>query len=81
MSNGIIIGDLVGGLAMALIAIAAIVVTIMAALWALVDAEGRGMRGWPVALLVLFMHIPGLLLWLLIRPAMQSNRATQRASR
>ena len=42
--------------------------TIWLLVWVMQDAESRAKSGCLVVLLVLFLHIPGLLIWLLIRP-------------
>ncbi|MGQ0637197.1 MAG: hypothetical protein ACT4QC_21520 [Planctomycetaceae bacterium] len=74
-------GEFIVGFLMVLGAVAAMVVTIIAALWAMVDAEDRGMRGWPVALFVLILHLPGLLLWLIFRPEKLSRSVVKRPAR
>jgi uncharacterized membrane protein len=45
--------------------------------WAMYDAESRGKSGCLVALLILILHIPGLIIWLLIRPEKKTGHHDQ----
>jgi hypothetical protein len=45
-----------------------VIVSLLVLIWAMRDAESRGKSGCLVVLLILVLHIPGLIIWLLIRP-------------
>jgi len=55
-----VIKVLVGGIA--------IFLAVVFFVWLMRDAESRGKSGCLVCLMVLFLEIPGLIIWLLIRP-------------
>jgi len=55
-----VMGVLLGGIAVFLV--------VAFFVWLIRDAESRGKSGCLVCLLVLLLHIPGLIIWLLIRP-------------
>lgn len=56
-----------------LFAIVFIVAMFFLAAWLMKDAEERGKPGCLVVLLVLALNLPGLLIWLIFRPAKPSE--------
>ena len=53
------------------------VINLFILVWAMHDAESRGKSGCLVALLILILHIPELIIWLLIRPEKKIDNRDQ----
>ena len=69
--------NLVAVIAICIVAAIYLLLTLLVLIWAMRDAESRGKSGCLVVLLILALHIPGLIIWLLIRPEKKTGNRDQ----